>query len=229
MDKDETRETHPSYGMIQINRVSCGGGRRLFGSALTDHMSLIRLRIYTNAERRHSHGDDKFWPANARPTVEIEMSPAQYAELLTTMNVGLGVPCTVLHVNGKDVEAPPKVEHETEKVRAGFKQTLTDSVQALVDQRAALATSLDGKVSKKLLADVLRSFDHAIMEIRANAPFYLERFEEATNKVVQTAKAEVDAFVTGVVAATGLKQLQERGASASLLLEGKEAEDDREA
>ena len=44
-----------------------------------------------------------------------------------------------------------------------------------------------------------------------NLPFAAECFHESTQKVVAAAKAEVDAFVTGVVVRTGLETLRSEG------------------
>ena len=46
------------------------------------------------------------------------------------------------------------------------------------------------------------------MQIRSNVPFVLESFQEATEKVVTHAKAEVEAFTTTRVMAAGVKAIQ---------------------
>ena len=51
------------------------------------------------------------------------MTEAQFAELLTSMNVGFGVPCTIAAINCQQVEPPPEgVLSEAELVHEDIKQ-----------------------------------------------------------------------------------------------------------
>jgi len=54
-----------------------------------------------------------------------DLSAAQFAELLTTMNVGSGVPCT-RYIEGKRIQDPPDMKLEVEKVQDSFKQDMKD-------------------------------------------------------------------------------------------------------
>lgn len=208
---EEQVETHPSFGMIQITRIS-GGKRRLFGSSIQEHAHAIRLKIYVDAERRHSLGEDSYWPGR-RPYIEVEMSAAQYAEAITTMNVMNGVPCTVLYKDGKRVDQPPLVEVETDKVKVGFEKKIREAAAGLSKLEDVVAQALDdAKMTnkqrdelKKQLVDPIRT---AYREIALNAPFVLEQFERATERITKVAKAEVDALVTHVAQMAGIDALK---------------------
>ena len=82
-DKDEIL-THPSYGMVQFSRVT-GGNCRLFGSALEGHNHRIELRIF-EAEMHIDHDLHMERPYGKGQIIEVALSAAQFAELLTTMN-----------------------------------------------------------------------------------------------------------------------------------------------
>ena len=106
MSDEEPKEKHPAYGMVGFYRVS-GNPGRLFGSSLKNHESYIALRIGTG-ERIHSNGWDRYYGSLRGEHVEVMLSSAQFAELLTSMNVGNGVPCTIAYLGGKKVERAPE-------------------------------------------------------------------------------------------------------------------------
>lgn len=49
------------------------------------------------------------------------------------------------------------------------------------------------------------------MELTSNAPFLVDCFTEAVEKVAKASKAEVDAFIANVVTQAGLSQLRAQG------------------
>lgn len=208
MSDKEHRETHPSYGMVGISRVSIGGSAkmRLFGSSLDRHYSTIRLRIH-EAERIHSLGQDRFHAR--RCVVEIEMSAAQFAEFVTTPNVGDGVPCTIRYVNNERIADPPDGPRvEAEMVREGFDENVRKvaaRLDALMKMAAKLEKVAPSAADRKEIAHEIRM---ARQEIASNLPFMLNQFEEATTRITTAAKAEVEAFVTHAVLSTGLDTLK---------------------
>lgn len=205
---EEKVDKHPSYGLVSLNRLDNGTGRRLFGSALPSHARTMSLRIYTDVERIHSLGRERYYSPNG-PVIEVELSAAQFAELITTMNVGFGVPCTVRYQNGVDPGEAPVVKHETENVRDEFENVFTKAVANLKAEEASLISNIEGKVSKKVIETIKHAFYMATMAVESNAPFYLEQFERATSKITNQAKAEVDAFMAQTIQAAGIKALRE--------------------
>lgn len=202
--KDE--ETHPSYGLVQFNRVTGTGGGRLFGSHLADHHTTIRLQI-SKAAKSHDLSQNWFMPRGQM--IEVELSAAQFAELLTTMNYGSGVPCTIRRVNNEGVEPPPPesaLEHE--QIRKGFKKRMDEMTKDLKTASVEVDEIMDKDyINKDDRAKVKTTFKMFIQEIRQNMPFALEQFEESAEKVVTHAKAEVEAFVHNVITKAGLDKL----------------------
>ena len=85
------RECHPAFGMIGIFRTS--GQRHLFGSPLERHNGYVTLRV-RHAERFSSgHGSDSFFGRSQ--IINVVLSEAQFAQLITNWNQGEGVPCTL--------------------------------------------------------------------------------------------------------------------------------------
>lgn len=220
-------ETHSSFGLISFSRTQGGGKRRLFGSVLRDHNGAVRLRIYDHAERRTSLGVDRFYSHGKNLLTEIEMSGAQFAELITTMNVGSGVPCTILYKNGQKVGSPPQTEVEVDRIKRGFRTKMHAAVQGLRDLAAVVdhnlgEANMTAKQRAQLRAAIVGPIERMSMEIGINAPFWLEQFEEASERIVTAAKNEIEAMLTHVVQQAGLSKLRE--ASDLLALPPAEAE-----
>lgn len=89
--EDWKRQAHPSYGMISFNRESCSPATSLFGSSIK-HGNAIRMILF-HAEIERGLNKDWFY-AKGR-IVEIEMSQSQFADAITSLNIGEGVPCTI--------------------------------------------------------------------------------------------------------------------------------------
>jgi hypothetical protein len=154
------------------------------------------------------------------PLIEIHLSAAQFAEMITTMNVSDGVPCTIRYFDGKSVEDPPDEETEAEKVRTGFKEKTGALARRLGEFRAEMGRLFEKKaVGKGDREEVLKQVDLFIQEVRSNMPFVLDQFEEATEKVVTTAKAEVEAFTMHAVTSAGLLAIAD-GTALKALPEG---------
>jgi hypothetical protein len=70
-DDDEFEREHPSYGIVNISRVTGGpGARNLFGSPLARHYGTIRLSIGT-AKWIHSLHHDRYQGSLRGEHIEI--------------------------------------------------------------------------------------------------------------------------------------------------------------
>lgn len=215
--QDGDRLSHESYGMVGVSRCHGGGKRKLFGSSLKDHENFISLRIRRGA-REHSLSRDWYVADSGPPLIEIHLSAAQFAEMITTMNVSDGVPCTIRYLCNERVDDPPDDTSEVDKVRNGFKEQTGELVKRLAGFRSEVKNLFENKtVSKGDRDEVLKQVDLFIQEVRDNMPFVLDQFEEATEKVVTAAKMEVEAFTTHAVMAAGVESLAARRSERNLL------------
>jgi hypothetical protein len=227
---DEKVFEHASYGLIGFSRVTHGGAKRLFGSALTEHHTTMRLSI-SHGKRAHSLSRDWYRDTTnangVREYIEIELSAAQFAELLTTHNMGVGVPCTILRVAGQRIADPPEELLEVEQVREGFKEEAEKlgkkmhSFSQLMSNIFAKAASVT-KTDKSTLES---AYAQIIQHVESNLPFVLDSFHEAADKIVSHAKAEVDAFMTHAVVLAGIKAIHDGTAQTPQLPQRKEGED----
>jgi len=200
-------ETHEAFGLVKIDRIQ--GRQPLFGSHLENHGTYFNLTV-CQAQVDHELGRDWYYPR--AQLIEISMSAAQFAELITTLNCGSGVPCTVDRVDGVRMERVPTSNRtESHKIRSSFEK----SISSLVKFVKKSATEVEAILEKKSLtktdkAAVLGALHKTLMELESNAPFMVESFQEAAEKVVTAAKTEVDAFMSLSLHRMGLDAAQKR-------------------
>jgi len=212
-------DTHPAYGMVAFHRIS-GSPGKMFGSQLAQHGQFISLQI-KRAERAHEYGQD--WFHGRQSLVEVWLSAAQFAELLTTMNVGDGVPCTINRLMGKSVERMPEDEQtEAEKVSSGFTGKMRKLSRSIREGAARAREKLLSKGTLKVSdrKNIAALLGRVQMELDANIPFVLESFQEAVEKTSTHAKAEIDALYTSAVERAGMEALGIEVSANRLLEEG---------
>lgn len=202
--KEPEREKHPSWGVVTLHRTSCGPrGASLFQSDVL-HREYMTLRVI-EAERQRSLGGDHVY-ANGVPVIEVKLSMLQWAELVSSVNNGGGVPCTLDFVRtgpGVEVEPPPYIPRTLQSVKE-----VTDEADNLVkdikDTFEAYMKAREEKQGKKALDDTLRSLRAAIENAVPNVKFTARRFEEHVDTVIQQAKSELRADAISTAKALGL-------------------------
>lgn len=202
---DFKKETHESYGMLQFLRTN-GGNTSLFGSSI-QHNHTIRMRLKHGEVQRGLNTD--WYHANGE-IVDVEMSQTQFAELISSLNCGSGVPVTIRHLNGKRMEdcifTNKRIQFEEEfsekmkKISAGLKKLTEQSKEILKDKKNV--TIAERKT-------ILNQISNLESEIGSNIPFMSSMFNEQMDKTVTEAKGEVDAFVSGKINQLGLEKLEE--------------------
>lgn len=212
-----TIHEHPSYAMVGLSRTMNGRGVALFGSALDDHHSTMRLRI-CRAVREHDLHQDRYF--GREQIIEIEMSAAQFVEMITTPNQGDGVPCTLRRLKGAgEIPDVPTEATEVNRVKENFADDLQDMVKVMKERRADIE-KLTGKLTAKAQQEIRIALDVIIQQMTSNIPFVLDQFNEASTRVVTAAKHEIEAFTTTVLRSAGMEALAE-GRLPKMLLGGK--------
>ncbi len=205
MDDDKVFE-HESYGLVQFSHRS--GNPKLFHSALENHYNYVTLLVKTAKLRRSDTGDRVDGPMHGN-ILEVDLSAAQFAELLTTMNIGSGIACTIRRREGKQVEPPPDIDTQTENLRSEFKVRAKEFTKKILS-RASGVTSLlktKDKLSKADRESISGVISSIAQELSENIPFFVDMYQEATEKITTAAKAEVEAFMVGAVHQAGLAAL----------------------
>jgi hypothetical protein len=207
---DEFEREHPSYGLVHISRITSTGAVRLFGSPLAHHYGTIRISV-GSARWQHGLHHDRYFGGLTGEHVEIEMSAAQFADMITSLNIGGGTPCTIRRLAGVHIPNPP--DHATEA------EGSIDKYKAKARTYRKKIEDLTSKLSTKVKDEIRIALDVIEDQLGSNVPFVLKQFQEATTKITTAAKAEVDSFVSHVVRAAGLEAIAE-GRLPSLLPSG---------
>lgn len=188
------RETfkHPAFGMIGFSRVS-GGENTLFGSSIK-HNDRIVMKLKHGEQDRDLHND---WYYGRGLITEVEMSYSQFAECITAMNVGDGVPCTIRFTE-KDGYIPYIKENKSkrEEFRNEFSDTILKAMEQVRDQINEIQKSLDDKRSLgvKDRKEIISKLQQVKYNIGSNLDFCVEQFDEQMEKSTMEAKGEIEAF-----------------------------------
>ena len=132
-------ESHESYGMVQFNRVSSNPPQKFFGSSVRAGY-YIELSIH-KGEKVTSH--DHFRNIFAKgEIINVRLSPNQFSELLTTMNIGSGVPCTLQRIQGEVMPELPKEDNIRQIHKDDFRREIkkaTNEVKEAIKEVAEVA------------------------------------------------------------------------------------------
>lgn len=202
---EKTRE-EDYMGMVSWSRLS-GGARPMFGTEIKTS-NPIRLEICHAEECRDL---SKNWYFPRKQIVEIELSPIQWAEFLTSGNTS-GVPCTIKRIDGERMSEPKDTEifndynEEVEEQFDKFKE-IENIVKGAIDSKKPMGM--------KDLSSLLNKIHNAM----ANVDFVKDSFKEDMNEIVTKAKAEFNAYTENRIHEIGIESLK---SDAVKFLENKE-------
>jgi len=234
MSKESNFESHPAYGQVAFFRTTHGGtgramkGTKLYGSRLPYHRTTVVLKIWRSVVE-HRLGSD--WHFPRKQLIEVELSSAQFAELITNLNQGSGVPCTVrwLPEEGMVENIPHEETSEAQKILTEFDLKMANVKEAAkhaVKEVASLLEARKGKCLRKQdREEILRRIEMWSRLVGDSAPFAQEQFARSAEKTKVSLKAEMEASKALMVQSLGFKALQESPelqAQAAKLLEAPE-------
>jgi len=194
-------ERSPAFGLVSISRVQ--GQRRLFDSPF-EHQHFVTLSIKRAHRTRtdlHSNyiGEDE-------ELIEVAMSEVQFASMVTSLNMGVGTPCTIAHWQGKTVKEP-----DPDQTKQTFEKEAKEHFTDLAKMAAELEklTELPAKKApqRERMAFLALKIHQAVT---SSAGFFHEQFQKSMDKVVAVAQGEVQAHILSVIQKTGLKAILER-------------------
>ena len=207
---EETRE-HESFGMISLSRVSVGGDdQRMFFGSDVSHDAAIMLTIHSAHEVVNDSGFTRYHPA--RQIVELYLTPSQFSTLLTSLNYGSGVPCTLRTRPADGAEFVscqfPTSVTKSQRIRDAVKKRAGDLISQVRNLTAITKELVDGKVNKTILKEFEKKIVHIQTDIEHNLPWYAEVIQDHLDKAVVDAKADVDEFVTQTIVKTGIETIK---------------------
>jgi hypothetical protein len=215
-DGRELRIEHPAFAMIGASRVT--GKTHLHGSDFVHH-NFVRIAIRPGDVRRDL-SQDWYSATSLTPLIEVDLSEAQWASFVSTMNVGYGVPCTLNYHNGEEV---PSIPAPVQKSDATFKKEMTETMQEGITRLNDLVEMIEALPISARKKDELRTKAKTVgYAMNSNVNFVAKQFGEHVETTVEKAKIEVDAYINARVQQAGLQALRGPAEEAPLALESKE-------
>lgn len=199
-EKGEYEEEHPAFGTAVVSRAS-GSPRTLFQSDL-QHSETIRLSISRAIRGRLLMRD---WVHPRRELIEIEMSLAQWGSLVSSMGIGSGVPVTIRRTES-DVFVPgipyePRIATVVEE----SKKTVSTLLEHIRSRYAVLRSVIDNKGGVKATREAADSLKWAIENAESNTGFAVKSVADATEHVVEQAKADIESHILNSARALGIE------------------------
>ena len=183
---------HPSYGLLQFSRMS-GGLTNLFGSSI-QHKDTIRLCISECDVKRDLSTD---WYHDNGRIIDVEMSYSQFAEAITSMNMGNGVPVTIRWVRGEGRIEPCPFTDKKQQFEEEFKHRL-DKANETANQLILNVEKLfeeKKNLTKNDKNEILSMLTKIYQSINGNSDFMYRMFNEQMDKTTTEAKGEIEAFM----------------------------------
>lgn len=201
---DSETYQHESYGQIRFSRVN--GQANFYGSEL-EQRNYISLEIHSSKCEKSLTQE---WYFPERLLVRLRMSAGQFSELITSMNYGSGVPCTIERMNGQKVEDLPIEENRKEFVHRAFKEKMEAFAETLKsDSHKAQEIISKKNLNKSDVETLTKMISSIFTQVRMNIPFFTECFQETMDTVVKEAKIEVENAILHKITSAGLEKLHE--------------------
>jgi len=205
MEKEEHK--HPSFGQISFSRTT-GGYTRFYGSEMPqDHYITMEVK---NSEIHRDLTKDIYYPIGTS-LIKLRMSSGQFAELITSMNVMSGVPCTIERLVGNNVAELPNQENRKEFIHRKFEDRMAEFADSILENKEKAKEILKKKtLNKQDVQDLNNYLDFITKETSSNIPFFAKCFQENMDKVVLESKTEIENSFQHKISVLGLNALHEQ-------------------
>lgn len=208
LDQNEKeRVTHPSFGQVSFSRIQ-STGTNFYGSELKQD-NYIQLEI-THSEIERTLTQD--WYYSKGLVTKLRMSANQFAEMLTSMNRGSGIPCT-LEITDKlgQIEQLPQQESRKEFIHRKFDDRMREFAKTLKDKQNRVKELTAKKTLSKADQHELNStVNWLTTEVSSNIPFFAKCFQETIDYSVNEAKSEIENAIQHKINILGLEALHQQ-------------------
>lgn len=128
--------------------------------------------------------------------VRLELSESQFARMIASVNIGTGIPCTLSSVMREKMDPPEPRDTETLfKQEAGVAlNEAVDRIESLEEMAEEKLSGGGGYMSNSDREALLKEICQTKQQLKSNVPFVLDMLEEAVEKTVDKAKADIESF-----------------------------------
>ena len=202
----ENEKSEDYMGMIRWSKISCSSPQAMFGTEIkTDHpIKILISHAVENRELNHN------WYCPHKKIIEVEMSPVQWAEFLTSGNTS-GVPCTLKEIEGKRMSEPKfdnvfdvynkEVEEHLDKTTDDIKE-ISEALNSFIKSEKLTAKNVKTLESFKSMLDKVQ------MNLSSNMDYMKACFKDDMSNVVMKAKAEFNTYVESRIHEIGIETIK---------------------
>lgn len=211
---------HKSWGMIGLARTFYSGSRELFGSDITNHTGIV-LTI-RHAQKSRELGRD--WTMGDDVICKVVLSPNQFAEMITNMNVGDGVPCTIEFLQGEGYIDFLPDDNKLVRIETDRMEKDEEMMQRLKDSAKRLDRLIkDKKMPKTVGEEILQELCavHTYLDA-SGSDFLRDQAKREIADMVLEAKTQVSDYVNHKIYSVGLEKLMSASEMTPELLDGKD-------
>lgn len=186
------REVEEEPYMVMVGAQRRQGDTVLFDSEHR-HQNYIALTIVQASRER---GLSRDWIFGGKEIIEVAMSEAQWASMISSLNFGSGVPGTLQRLQGERIPQPKLPAPRTDEFSKEIVTAITDVLDRLNELKK-------GKHTKATMHEL----DVITSHLKANIPFVAESFDKHMEDRVEKAKVEIEAHMVATVQRAGLDAL----------------------
>lgn len=193
-------------GMIGVSRVQ-QGSRKLFGSDVETNDAILltikRAEKCRELNRTWVHGTEKI--------TEVLLTPYQFAEMITLMNYGDGVPCTIKFTqNDGWIDFKPE-EDKFKLILDERKESLNERFKELDDVIKKLSSLVEtNKMPKTIGREILDALSRLNGWIDGEGRNFINNQAKLEiEKMVVEAKQNIQSYIDYKVTQTGLNTIKE--------------------
>lgn len=180
-------KTHPSYALIHLDRVNGDKGCFMSRTQGSGH-------VVMTIEQAECLSDGR--PVGTNRLVRLKLTFAQYLELISSLNMGPGIPCTLTYLQGPVKEYKPE-PNQLDTLNGLFQKEfndielysskITDYLEGLKDK---------GRASKSDIQEIERLVRLLLGTVKSNLPSIAKICADSISKYVQGAKLEILAYTS---------------------------------
>ncbi|MFT8556605.1 hypothetical protein [Liquorilactobacillus hordei] len=180
---------YDNVGKIVVNRTV--GRERLVGEEF-DANSFVSITLYDgNVTKDEITGRDEIYNNLLDRIVEIELSPRQWGEFVSSFGVGVGTTCTIKSVAGRKITnkyvTPSSIERSEHTINYILNQKLKDFSEKQEVIKEILKKKSIGKADREKLEALYADFDSFLA---STIPYIKQDLREEANDVLGGAEAQ---------------------------------------
>ena len=198
---------HASFATVNATRTSCNK-MTLFDSNI-NHDGYITLSFQEAEMIDGAYGSRV--SGHGRSIFEVAMSENQFVGLVTRMNMGSGIPCTIQHGRTGPLEIVPDIgafEDSAEKLKRKSREIHQHGVERVQSDVAKLKELLLA-LPKKKQEEAGRIIEYMTSTTLMNLDYGKDVLQETADKLVTEAKVEINATVQGIITQLGVDSLHQ--------------------